>query len=211
MDDGREQQFAQVVDNDPDEIQEVEQCGEVPCVQAGPHRMWLLVAIVLANNTINMNNNTVSIALPTYMQIFSVDVNLVQWVVIGYMLPLCMMMPVSGYLCERYSYRTVFLVGLAGLMLCSVGCACAVSFPMLVAFRFLKGVAAGIIVPSTMAMLYRYLPKHAQAGSLGTVALAQSVGGAIGPTLAGIVLQVSTWRILFLINVPLALISLVLI
>ena len=210
MDDGREQQFAQVVDNDPDEIQEVEQCGEVPCVQAGPHRMWLLVAIVLANITINMNNNTVSIALPTYMQIFSVDVNLVQWVVIGYMLPLCMMMPVSGYLCERYSYRTVFLVGLAGLMLCSVGCACAVSFPMLVAFRFLKGVAAGIIVPSTMAMLYRYLPKHAQAGSLGTVALAQSVGGAIGPTLAGIVLQVSTWRILFLINVPLALISLVL-
>ena len=200
----------QMVDNDPEEIQEVEQCGDVPCIQKGPHRTLLLVAIVLANITINMNNNTVSIALPTYMQIFSVDVNLVQWVVVGYMLPLCMMMPVSGYLCERYSYRTVFLAGLAGLMVCSVGCACSASFMMPVAFRFLKGVSAGIIVPSTMAILYRYLPRHAQAGSLGTVALAQSVGGAIGPTLAGIVLQVSTWRILFLINVPLALISLVL-
>ena len=197
-------------DNDPEEIQEVEQCGDIPCVQKGSHRKLLLIAIVLANITINMNNNTVSIALPTYMQIFSVDVNLVQWVVVGYMLPLCMMMPVSAYLCERYSYRTVFLAGMAGLALCSVGCACSVTFWMLVAFRFMKGVAAGIVVPSTMAMLYRYLPRHAQAGSLGTVALAQSVGGAIGPTLAGLVLQVSTWRILFLINVPLAFISLVL-
>lgn len=197
-------------DSDPEEIQEVEQCGEVPCVQKGTHRKLLLIAIVLANITINMNNNTVSIALPTYMQIFSVDVNLVQWVVIGYMLPLCMMMPVSGYLCERYSYRTVFLTGMTGMMLCSVGCACAMHFSMLVIFRFLKGVAAGIVVPSTMAMLYRYLPRHAQAGSLGTVALAQSVGGAIGPTLAGIVLQIATWRILFLINVPLILISLIL-
>ena len=195
-------------EEEPVEIQEVEQCGEIPCVQSGPKRKWLLVAIVLANITINMNSNTVSIALPTYMQIFSVDVNLVQWVVVGYMLPLCMMMPVSGYLCERYSYRTVFLAGMTGLVLCSIGCASAQSFMMLVACRFLKGVSAGIVVPSTMAMLYRYLPKHAQAGSLGTVALAQSVGGAIGPTLAGLVLQVSTWRILFLLNVPLACISL---
>ena len=210
MEDAQERALSQPVNDDPEEIQEVEQCGDVPCIQQGPHRKLLLIAIVLANITINMNNNTVSIALPTYMQTFSVDVNLVQWVVVGYMLPLCMMMPVSAYLCERYSYRSVFLAGLAGLMLCSVGCACSVSFWMLVAFRFLKGVAAGIVVPSTMAMLYRYLPRHAQAGALGTVALAQSVGGAIGPTLAGIVLQVSTWRILFLLNVPLALISLVL-
>ena len=199
-----------IIDDDPEEIQEVEQCGDVPCIQNGPRRKLLLAAIVLANITIGMNNNTVSIALPTYMQIFSVDVNLVQWVVVGYMLPLCMMMPVSGYLCERYSYRAVFLTGLAGLMLCSIGCACSTTFMMLVAFRFLKGVFVGIIVPSTMAVLYRYLPRHAQAGALGTVALAQSVGGAIGPTLSGIVLQISTWRILFLINVPLALISLVL-
>ena len=196
------------IEEDPVEIQEVEQCGEIPCVQNGPKRKWLLVAIVLANITINLNSNTVSIALPTYMQIFSVDVNLVQWVVVGYMLPLCMMMPVSGYLCERYSYRTVFLAGMTGLVFCSIGCASSQSFMMLVTCRFLKGVSAGIVVPSTMAMLYRYLPKHAQAGSLGTVALAQSVGGALGPTVAGLVLQVSTWRILFLLNVPLALISL---
>ncbi len=198
------------VDDDPVEIQEVEQCGDIPCVQQGPQRKWLLVAIILANITIQMNSNTVSIALPTYMQIFSVDVNLIQWVVVGYMLPLCMMMPVSGYLCERYSYRTVFLVGMTGLMLCSIGCACSFNFMMLVAFRFMKGMAAGIITPSTMAILYRYLPKHAQASSLGIVALAQSVGGAIGPSLAGIVLQVSTWHVLFLLNVPLALIALVL-
>lgn len=210
MEDERERDLQYVTDDESEEIKEVEQCGDIPCIQAGTHRKLLLVAIILANITINMNNNTVSIALPTYMQMFSVDVNLVQWVVVGYMLPLCMMMPVSAYLCERYSYRTIFLLGMSGLLLCSIGCACSVTFFMLVAFRFLKGMAAGIVVPSTMAMLYRYLPRHAQAGALGTVALAQSVGGAIGPTLAGLVLEVSTWRILFLINVPLAFISLIL-
>ncbi|MBO5301150.1 MAG: hypothetical protein J6A81_02930, partial [Peptococcaceae bacterium] len=80
MEDAQERTLSQPVNDDPEEIQEVEQCGDVPCIQQGPHRKLLLIAIVLANITINMNNNTVSIALPTYMQTFSVDVNLVQWV-----------------------------------------------------------------------------------------------------------------------------------
>ena len=67
----------------------------------------------------------------------------------------------------------------------------------------MKGVAGGIIVPSTMSMLYRYVPKHLQAGYLGNVMLLQSVGLAMGPALAGVLLQVSSWHVLFLFNVPL--------
>lgn len=60
-----------------------------------------------------LNTSTVTISLPTYMSVFHVDINTVQWVVTGYMLPLGMVMPLSEYLCERYSYRTVFLTAMA--------------------------------------------------------------------------------------------------
>ena len=76
---------------------------------AGPKQSRLfLLAILLTNVVAMLNSTTVTISLPTYMSVFQVDINTVQWVVIGYMLPLGMMMPLSGYLCERYSYRKVF-------------------------------------------------------------------------------------------------------
>ena len=72
-----------------------------------------LVAVMLTNLTTMLNTSTVNISLPSYMSIFNVDINTVQWVVIGYLLPLGMMMPLAGYLCERYSYRKVFLTAMA--------------------------------------------------------------------------------------------------
>ncbi len=161
-----------------------------------------LLAVMLTNLVTMLNTSTVNISLPSYMSIFNVDINTVQWVVVGYMLPLGMMMPLAGYLCERYSYRKVFLTAMAVMGLSSLGCACSTNFLMLVAFRFLKGIAGGIVVPSTIAMLYRYIPKKQQAPYLGTAMMFQSVGVTIGPTLAGIMLEFSSWHVLFLFNIP---------
>lgn len=163
----------------------------------------LVTAILLAGITTMLNSTTVTIALPSYMTIFQVDIRTVQWVVVGYMLPLGMMMPLSGYLGGRYSYRKLFLVASAAMGLCSIGCAMASSFYLLVAFRFFKGMFAGLMVPCTMTLLYQYIPKDLQPRYLGLSVLFQSVGVAIGPTLAGFLLAVSTWHILFLLNVPL--------
>ena len=83
------------------------------CIEDEAKRKSFLIAILLSNIIIKLNTTTVMIALPTYMTIFQVDISTVQWVAVGYMLPLSMTMPLSGYFCERYSYRTVFLCGLA--------------------------------------------------------------------------------------------------
>ena len=171
-------------------------------------RKMFLLAVLLTNITAMLNTTTVTISLPSYMRIFQVDINTVQWVSVGYLLPLGMAMPLSEYLCERYSYRKVFLSGVAAIGLCSMGCACAFDFSMLVFFRFLKGIAAGLVIPCTMAMIYRYIPKEMQASYLGTAVLYQSVGVAIGPSLAGLLLQVSSWHVLFLLNLPLVVIVL---
>ena len=166
------------------------------------HARVFLLAILLSGVVTMLNTSTVTISLPTYMAVFNVDINTVQWVVIGYMLPLGMVMPLSEYLCERYSYRKVFLIAMVALGVCSLGCALSINFFMLVAFRFLKGIAGGIIIPSSMAMIYRYVPAKKQAEYLGTSMLFQSFGTALGPTISGLLLQVSSWHVLFLINLP---------
>lgn len=172
------------------------------------HSRVFLLAILLSGIVTMLNTSTVTISLPTYMSVFHVDINTVQWVVIGYMLPLGMVMPLSEYLCERFSYRKVFLTAMAALGICSLGCALSLNFFMLVVFRFLKGVAGGIIIPSSMAMIYRYVPRKNQAEYLGTSMLFQSFGTALGPTIAGLLLQVSSWHVLFLINLPFVLLVL---
>ena len=171
------------------------------------NKRYFLITVLLMNIIAALNTSTVTISIPTYLSVFGVDINTVQWVVIGYMLPLCMMMPLSGYWCERYSYRRTFLTGVLLLGICSLGCACSVNFFMLVVFRFLKGIAGGILIPSSMSMLYRYIPKQQQAGYLGTVVLFQNMGFVLGPTLAGILLEVSSWHVLFLFNIPFVLLA----
>lgn len=172
------------------------------------HSKIFMLAILLSGIVTMLNTSTVTISLPTYMSVFDVGINTVQWVVIGYMLPLGMTMPVSEFLCERFSYRRVFLTAVAALGVCSLGCALSVNFFMLVLFRFLKGICGGIIIPSTMAMIYRYAPPRRQAEYLGTMMLFQSFGTVLGPTVAGLLLQVSSWHVLFLLNLPLLLLVL---
>ncbi len=173
------------------------------CIEDEAKRKSFLIAILLSNIIIKLNTTTVMIALPTYMTIFQVDISTVQWVAVGYMLPLSMTMPLSGYFCERYSYRTVFLCGLAGIGLSSLGCSLSTSFTMLILFRFLKGIAGGLLIPCSMAMIYRYVQKEYQPAYLGKTVLFQSIGLTIGPTLAGFILQYANWHMLFFINVPL--------
>lgn len=168
----------------------------------------LMLAIILTNIITMLNTSTVTISLPTYMNVFQVDINTVQWIAVGYMLPLAMLMPLSGYLCERYSYRKVFLFSIVTIGACSLGCAYAANFHILVVFRAIKGLAGGVIVPSTMAMLYHYFPEEKRAYYLGITVLFQSVGLVIGPTIAGIILQLSKWNYMFLLNIPFVLIVL---
>lgn len=172
--------------------------------QKGRSLLWTLIVAGLVTT---MNTTTVSIALPSYMQIFHVDLATVQWVVVGYMLPLGMMMPLSGYLGERLGYRRTFLMMMTAIGICSLGCALAWNFQMLVFWRVLKGIAAGIVTPYSMSLLYRYIGHDLQPHYLGIATMMQSFGVAVGPALSGLLLQFASWRMLFLVNLPLVVLA----
>ena len=166
-----------------------------------------ILAVALSGIVIMMNNTTVSIALPSFMEIFGVDVRTVQWVAVGYMLPLGMFMPLSGYLGQRYGVKKIYLLMLACMALASLGCALSWSFLSLVIFRFLTGMFAGIVIPFNISMIYYYIPKHKQIHFLGISNMTHAFGLAVGPSLAGFLLQYSSWHVLFLFNVPLVLLT----
>lgn len=167
----------------------------------------LLAALVMAGITTMLNSTTVSIALPSFMTIFNTNIRMVQWIMLGYMLPLGMAMPLASYFGERYSYRKLFLMALATMGICSLACASAQGLYTLVFFRILKGAVAGVIIPSTMTLLYQHIPKEKQAHYLGIIVMTHSLGIAIGPSLAGILLEFASWQILFLFNIPLIALS----
>ncbi|NLT94818.1 MAG: MFS transporter [Clostridia bacterium] len=163
----------------------------------------LLAAVVLAGITTMFNNTTVSIAIPSFMDIFDTEIRIVQWVVVGYMLLLAMAMPLAGYFGHRYGYRKMFVTALTAMGIASLACALAWDLYSLIFFRMAKGAVSGVIVPCTMTLLYRHIPKKKQPHYLGITVMSHSLGVAIGPSIAGMLLEFTSWHILFLINVPL--------
>ncbi len=163
----------------------------------------LLTTLVVSGFTTMLNTSTVNIALPTFMQVFDTDIRMVQWIIVGYMLTLGMMLPMVGYFGERYGYRRVYLTALVVMGICAVCCVFCNNIYTLIAFRMFKGMAAGFITPCTMTLLYMYIPREKQAGYLALSVMANSLGPTIGPTIAGFLLSVFNWHSLFLVNVPL--------
>lgn len=159
----------------------------------------LITAIVCANIVTMLNAGSVNIATPVFMDIFSANLNHVQWVMLIYILALASVMPMVSALCERFTYRRVFLFSLAGIGLSSLLCAMAQNLMVLIGFRLLSGFFAGVIVSTSMALIYRFMPVSERAGYYGTMLVLQSVSFAIGPSFAGLVMAFISWRGIFII------------
>lgn len=159
----------------------------------------LLGAIITANIVTMLNAGSVNLTMPVFMEIFHATLNHVQWVMLGYVLSLACAMPLVSALCERFSYRRVFMTSLIAIGILSTMCAAASGLKMLIAFRVLNGFFSGIVVSSTMALIYRYLPVQERAQHYGSLLVIQSVAFAIGPSFAGLVMQLTSWRAIFIL------------
>lgn len=163
-----------------------------------PRRKSALVTAIILSNVITMlNAGSVNIAMPVLMESFQANLNQVQWVMLAYILTLACAMPLVTALSERYSYRKVFLNCLIIIGILSMACAFAGNLWVLIGFRILKGFFSGLIMSATMALIYRYLPKGERAGRYATVLIIQSIAFAIGPSFAGLIMQWTSWRVIF--------------
>ncbi|MFM1651589.1 DHA2 family efflux MFS transporter permease subunit [Brevibacillus sp. B_LB10_24] len=166
--------------------------------------------IVLGTFMALLDTSILNVALPKLMVLFSVDTKQIEWVLTAYMLISGAIIPITTYFGERFGYRTIYVWSMASFTLGSLLCGLAWSNPSLVAFRVIQGIGGGLIMPVGMALMFRFVPKEKMGAAMGIFGLSMAVAPSIGPTLGGLIVESFSWRWLFMINVPIGIISVLL-
>jgi len=125
----------------------------------------------------------------------------------GYTLAQAAVIPLAGWLSDRFGAKPVFLTSVALFTIGSVLCATAQNSGMLIAFRILQGLGGGSVLPVAMAYIYRISPPDKVGALMGMMGVPILFAPAIGPVLAGWLVQYASWRWIFLLNLPVGIVS----
>jgi len=163
------------------------------------------VAIACAGAFVAFLDTTiVNIAFPDISQSFAGSGrDALSWVLDGYFVVIAALLVPAGGLADRFGHRRIFLLGVAGFTAASLLCAAAPSLPLLISFRVVQGIAAAMIAPASLAIVLDSFPAERRAAGVGLWGAAAAAAAAVGPTLGGALVELSDWRLVFLVNLPL--------
>lgn len=170
---------------------------------------WLIMsAIFFGNFLAGLSITTINVALPVVMDIFDTSFHTVQWLMAGYLLATGIIAPIVGYMGDQLSYKWLYVTSLIGFMLFSFLCVIAWDINILIVFRIIQGIFGGMIIPITMTIIYQVFERDRQAYAMGWWSLASMLAPVIGPTLGGGLIQYFGWKSIFMINIPIGILSL---
>ncbi len=163
----------------------------------------LLLWLVASSFFMQMLDGTVlNNALPKIAEAFGRSPIAMQAPIVAYLLTVALLIPISGWLADRFGTRKVFFTAIVLFTLGSLLCALAVSFVQLILFRIVQGIGGGKMVPVGRLVVIKVSPKHELIASLTFITIPALIGPLIGPTLSGFLLVYANWRWIFLINIP---------
>ena len=169
---------------------------------------WTLVASILGSSMAFIDGSVVNVALPAIQNDLGGGLATQQWVVNAYLLTLGSLILVGGSLGDIFGESRVFAIGVASFAGASVLCAVAPNAPSLIVFRGIQGMAGALLVPASLAMLTATFTGTARGNAIGQWTSWSGISFIIGPTLGGWLVDVSSWRVIFLINLPIAAVTL---
>src|ERR1700722_15623146 len=170
-----------------------------------------LLAAVLGTSVVFLDATVTSVALPAIRGDLGGGLAGQQWVTNAYPLTLGSLLLIGGSLGDVFGQKRVFLVGVAGFGLTSALCAVASSIPELCVFRSMQGVCAALVTPSSLAVIVHVFPEDERARAIGTWTALSSIVGVIGPFIGGVLIAAGSWRLIFVLNAPLVLVTVTLI
>lgn len=160
----------------------------------------VMVVVFLAGTVFAVLNQTLlSPALPTIMADLHVDATTVQWLTSGYSLTEAVVIPFAAYFIGRFSTRQLFLGGMTLFTLGSLCAALAPSFPILLLGRVLQAVGTGSVMPMVFTVILLIFPREKRGTAMGIISLVIGFAPAVGPSLAGLLIDSVGWRALFII------------
>jgi len=174
----------------------------------GRARWWALTAVSLATLMSYLDNNVINVALPTIQHSLHLSVSGLEWIVSSYLLVLGGLLLVGGRIADVYGRRRMFLAGLAVFTLSSLAAGLAGSGGVLIAARAVQGLGAALLMPTGLAIIAAtFTSTRERTAALGIWGAVGALGLAIGPAVGGIISQHLHWGWIFLINVPLGVIT----
>jgi EmrB/QacA subfamily drug resistance transporter len=178
--------------------------------QKAESAFWtILVAVFFGNFMASLSTTTINVALPIFMDDFDASLNTVQWMLSGFMMATGIIAPIIGFMGDKWSYKKLYVFALSGFTLASLLCTFAWSIESLIAFRILQGLFSGIIMPTTMTIIYQTITKSKQAVAVSFWSVSAMLAPALGPTIGGWLAEIYGWKSLFFMNIPIGIIAVV--
>ncbi|MBK8445756.1 MAG: multidrug efflux MFS transporter [Micropruina sp.] len=183
---------------------------------AGVEQQWLtardrsvITLLLVSAFVVILNETALNVALTTIMTDLQVDERTVQWLTTAFMLTMAVVIPITGWLLERIPTRTAFMLAMSLFTAGTLVCAVAPAFGLVLLGRIIQACGTAIMLPLLMTTVMQLVPPAHRGAIMGNISLVISVAPAVGPTMAGIVLQFTSWRGVFALMVPIGLAMLI--
>src|SRR5256714_11170612 len=181
--------------------------GNAPCPAASGK--WVLAATILGSSMAFIDGTVVNVALPALQTSLNASLADVQWVIEAYSLLLAALLLVGGSLGDHYGRRRIFVIGVVIFSAASAGCGMAGNVHHLIIARAVQGFGAALLVPGSLAIISSAFREADRGRAIGTWSGFSAITAAIGPVLGGWLIDQVSWRAVFFINIPLAIVVVV--
>ncbi|HDK3060684.1 TPA: DHA2 family efflux MFS transporter permease subunit [Staphylococcus aureus] len=163
----------------------------------GVSRGKILAALLFGMFIAILNQTLLNVALPKINTEFNISASTGQWLMTGFMLVNGILIPITAYLFNKYSYRKLFLVALVLFTIGSLICAISMNFPIMMVGRVLQAIGAGVLMSLGSIVIITIYPPEKRGAAMGTMGIAMILAPAIGPTLSGYIVQNYHWNVMF--------------
>ncbi|CAM3957013.1 DHA2 family efflux MFS transporter permease subunit [Alicyclobacillus pomorum] len=169
----------------------------------------IIASLVLGAFVAILNQTLLNVAIPQLMNDFNVSANTIQWLTTAYMLTNGIIIPITAWLMATFTTRQMFLGALSCFTVGSIICAVSPGFSVMLIGRIVQAAGAGTMMPLMMTVILNLFPPETRGKAMGTIGIAMFFAPAVGPTLSGWIIQNYSWRLLFYIVIPIAVIALI--
>ena len=193
---------------EPSDVGVIRSGGAIaPCPRSAGK--WILAATILGSSLAFIDGTVVNVALPALQRELKATVVGVQWVIESYSLLLAAFLLVGGSMGDFYGRRRIFVAGVAIFATASVCCGFAANIGQLIAARAVQGIGAALLVPGSLAIISNSFSEKDRGRAIGTWSGFSAITAAIGPVLGGWLVEAVSWRAVFFINIPVAILVII--
>jgi EmrB/QacA subfamily drug resistance transporter len=168
-----------------------------------------LLAVIIGMIMVILDSTIVNVALPGLVKTFNSSLSTMQWTITGYTLALSAVIPLAGWMTDRFGAKRIFLITISFFTLGSLLCSIAQTPEQLIIFRIIQGIGGGMVAPIGMAMIFRLAPPGKMGAVMGMLGIPMILAPAFGPMLSGWLIEFATWHWIFLINLPIGIIGVI--